>query len=736
MNTIEARVEELLARMTLPEKIGQMWQIHGAAPENKEFIRRGQVGSCLNVIGRDAEAFQRVARAESRLGIPLIFGRDVIHGFKTILPIPLGQAASFNPEVARDGARMAAHEAAAASIHWTFAPMVDIAHDPRWGRVAEGCGEDPYLAGCMGAAMVEGFQGSPVTTTHNGPKAQRAKAQKNLAKPGSIAACAKHYVGYGAAEGGRDYNTTLIPERTLRNTYLPPFKACVDAGACTLMSAFNDLNDVPATGNAFALRQVLKKEWKFDGFVVSDWGSVTEMIAHGYCADEKEAAFKSARAGVDMEMVSPSYSTHLEKLVADGTVPLDWIDDAVRRILRIKFRLGLFDRPVVPEIPPSVILSHEHLRVAYRAALESCVLLKNDGCLPVAAGHKTIAVIGPLANAPADQLGCWVMDGDQEAVCTPLLALRLVLGSDCLLDSPGLRNARDTGRVQFDAAEAAARVSDVILLFLGEDAGLSGEAHCRAFLELPGAQTELVDRVTKAAAGKPVIAVVMAGRPLVVQPWINQVSALLWAWHPGSMGGAAITDLLLGSEAPSGRLPISFPRTVGQVPTYYNKKNTGRPPIEGQWGAPLGTPLDPKDFTSKYMDADFTPEFTFGFGLGYTTFAYSAVTLSRTSLKPKGTLTAKVTITNTGTRPGAAVPQLYIRDLTATATRPLKELKGFQKFTLAPGESRTVTFDVGSEELAFWNGDMKFAAEPGRFHLWIAADSTCASHPPAEFALL
>ncbi len=732
---IENRLDELLAQMTLLEKIGQMWQIHGPAPENQELIRRGLVGSCLNVLGQDAECFQRVARQESRLGIPLIFGRDVIHGFKTVMPIPLGQAASFNPAVAREGARVAAVEAAAVGLHWTFAPMVDIARDPRWGRIAESCGEDPYLAGRLGAAMVEGFQGSPLETSLDAPPAQRQQARAKLASPGRLAACAKHYVGYGAAEGGRDYNTTLIPERTLRNLYLPPFKACVDAGVCTLMSAFNDLNDVPASGNAFTLRQVLKQEWGFDGFVVSDWASIAEMIAHGYCADGQHAARQALGAGVDMEMVSDHYLKNLEQLLAAGQVKMEWIDDAVRRILRIKFALGLFDRPLAPEAPASPALSPAHLQVAYQAAVESCVLLKNNGALPLPATGQTVAIIGPLADAAADQLGCWVMDGDPAAVRTPLAALLDTLGADRLRVAPGLCTARDTDTSGFAAALAAAQAADAVLLFLGEDAGLSGEAHCRSFLDLPGAQADLVAQVRAAAPGKPLVAVVLAGRPLVVTPWIEQVDALLWAWHPGTMGGPAIVDLLLGKQSPSGRLPVCFPRTVGHIPTYYNHKNTGRPPVPGPWAAPQGTPLDPKDFTSRYMDADYTPQFPFGFGLAYTTFAGSATTLSSDHLRPGQTLVVSATITNTGQRPGVAVPQLYLRDPVASATRPVKELKGFLKLELDAGESQTVRFAIRPDDLAFWNGEMQFTAEPGQFQLWIAQDSRCQDGDPATFTL-
>ena len=708
----ESRLEALVARMTLAEKIGQMCQAHGTSDHNRDLIRQGAVGSILNVIGQDAAEYQRLARHESRLGIPLIIGRDVIHGFRTALPIPLGQAATFSPELIRQGARVAAREASACGVNWTFAPMVDIARDPRWGRIAEGGGEDPYLASCVGAAMVRGFQGD------------------SLDAPDSIAACAKHYVGYGAAEGGRDYNTTLIPEGTLRDVHLPPFHACVNAGAATLMSAFNEINGVPASGNAFTIRQVLKGEWGFDGFVVSDWASVTEMIVHGFCADAKAAAAAGLGAGVDMEMVSTSYAEHLAQLVAEGKIPLAFIDDAVRRILRIKLRLGLFEKPLAAQDPSGSLLRAEHLAIARQLALESCVLLKNDGTLPLDKAGK-LAVIGPLADSGIDQMGCWVFDGVAAECRTPLQALREALGKRAVRHAQGLATARSAERTGFRHAVAAARGADATVLFLGEEAILSGEAHCRAFLDLPGAQGALLDAVV--AAGKPVVAVVMAGRPLVLGSVADKVNALLLAWHPGTMGGPAIADLLLGREAPSGRLPVCLPRAVGQVPVYYARKNTGRPAPPGQRTAPMGTPLDPQGFCSSYLDVDPTPLYTFGYGLTYATFAYSDVTLSRSLLRAGEAFTASVSITNAGGRAATAVAQLYVRDLVGSVTRPVKELKGFQKVALQPGECRRVVFTLHTDDLAFHGADMQRRVEPGTFQLWIAPDADAAGCTPAVF---
>nr|HPL29974.1 beta-glucosidase BglX [Anaerolineae bacterium] len=662
---------------------------------------RGMVGSFLNVLGDEAQRYQRIAVEESRLGIPLLFGRDVIHGFRTIFPIPLGQAASFDPGLVREAARIAAREAAAAGVHWTFAPMVDIARDPRWGRIAEGCGEDPYLAACLGAAMVQGFQGS------------------DLRDPERIAACAKHYVGYGAAEGGRDYNTTYIPEGLLRDVYLPPFEACVRAGAATLMSAFNNLNGVPATGNAFTLRKVLKGEWAFDGLVVSDWNSVIEMIAHGCAADEREAALCAVAAGVDMEMTSAAFAGHLESLLAEGRLPLELIDEAVRRILRIKLRLGLFDDPYRRNT--AVPLAPEHLEAARQAARESCVLLKNDGLLPLASTVGRVAVVGPLANDGGEQLGCWAFDGRAEDSVTPLAALSAALGEERVRYAPGLDDCRSCGERLIPAAVAAAREADVVLAFLGEDAGLSGEAHSRAFLDLPGTQQQLLDAL--AATGRPVAVVVMAGRPLTLEPVAEKANAVLLAWHPGTMGGPAIADLLLGVASPSGRLPATMPRTVGQVPLYYNRMNTGRPPRGDAPCVTTGTPLDPVRHYATYLDVDHRPLFPFGYGLTYSTFTYSDLELSTRELKLGEALTVAATVTNTGRARATEVAQLYVRDLVASLARPVRELKGFQRVELAPGEAARVRFALHTDDLSFHNAEMRRVTEPGRFQLWVGPDA-------------
>ncbi|MBM7843215.1 glycoside hydrolase family 3 N-terminal domain-containing protein [Herpetosiphon giganteus] len=699
----EQQIEALLAQMTLAEKIGQMRQLHGTGENQKTLVREGNLGSVLNVIDAEAHEIQRIAVEESRLGIPLLIGRDVIHGFRTIFPIPLGQAASFNPDLVREAARVAAREASGAGINWTFAPMIDIARDPRWGRIAESCGEDAYLASLMGVAMVEGFQGDDLTA------------------PEAIAACAKHYVGYGASENGRDYNTAWIPEVLLRDVYLAPFHAAAEAGAATFMSAFNDLNGVPTSGNEFTLRQILKGEWAYDGMVVSDWASIVEMIAHGYAADARDAALKGVQAGVDMEMASTSYAEYLAELVESSTLSLDLIDDAVRRVLRIKFRLGLFNQPYANAAAAESLLAAEHLDLARQIAKESCVLLSNKQTLPLSQNQTKVAIVGPLANHAAYQLGCWVFDGKPEDSQTPLQAIRALLGDAQVVFAQGLAEARSTDHSLFDEAVAAAQAADVVLAFLGEDAGLSGEAHSRAFIDLPGAQLALIDALV--ATGKPVVAVVMAGRSLVLGELQDKVQAMLYAWHPGTMAGPAIADLLFGLDNPSGRLPISFPRTVGQVPVYYNRKNTGRPPSEDAPSIPTGTPLDPSGFTSSYLDVDHRPLFAFGYGLSYTTFEYSNLRLSSPKIGFDETLSISATITNTGKYAGSEVVQLYIRDLVGSMTRPIKELKGFQRIALEPGQSQEVTFELRSADLSFHNNAMQKIVEPGEFHVWVAPSS-------------
>lgn len=709
------RVEALLSAMTLEEKIGQMWQVHDPKDQHDQNVREGRIGSFLNVPRDQFARIQRIAVEESRLGIPIVVGRDVIHGYRTLFPIPLGQAASFNPEVVRLGAKIAALEASSEGIHWTFAPMVDISRDPRWGRIAESLGEDPVLASRLGVAMVEGFQGAD-------PSA-----------PGSIAACVKHYVGYGAAEGGRDYNTTLIPESELRNIYLPPFRACAEAGALSFMSAFNDLNGVPTSGNPHTIRNILKTEWNYPGMVVSDWCSVTEMINHGYARDEAEAAQRSITAGVDLEMVSESYRNHAAELLRAGKLRQEWIDDAARRVLRMKFVLGLFENPYPTPAAPEIFLSEPHLQAARRAAVESCVLLKNDGVLPLSpAKLKRVAVIGPLADAGADQVGCWAMDSRGTDSQTPLAALRQALPANVVLDYSAAVPSRKPDTTGIAEAVAQARAADVALLFLGEEALLSGEAHSRAYLSLPGSQQALLEAV--AATGKPVVLVILAGRPLVLTPVLPHASAVLYAWHPGTMGGPAIADLLLGKESPSGKLPVGFPATEGQIPCYYNKRNTGRPPRDESRGLPQGTPLDPVGFSASYIDGDHLPLFPFGFGLSYTRFEYRNLALKSPDVRAGGVIEASIELRNTGAVTATETVQLYVRDLYASLTRPVRELKDFQRVTLAPGETRVVAFRLPAEQLAFYDNQAQRHLEAGDFKLWIGGDSRCTNE--ASFRLL
>lgn len=689
--------------MTLREKIGQMIQVNSSTDENKELIRSGMVGSVLNEVdpGKVIE-LQRLSIEETRLGIPLIIARDVIHGFRTIFPIPLAQAATWNPESVEKAARTAAREASAVGVRWTFSPMVDISRDPRWGRIAESAGEDPVLTSAMGVAMVKGYQGD------------------DLSRPDSVAACAKHFVAYGATEGGRDYNTTDISERTLRDIYLRPFQACVDAGVATFMSAFNEIDGVPASGNAFTLRQVLRDEWKFDGFVVSDWSSIQEMIVHGFCADDRHAAREGALAGVNMDMVSPCYLHHLADLCEAGEVPVACIDQAVREILRVKFRLGLFDHDLLELPRRDQEPTSGDRELARQIARESCVLLKNqDALLPLRKDLGSVAIIGPLADSPADQIGCWAFDRVLEDVVTPLAAIRdAVSPSTKIQFVQALANAagEDAGE-SFDDAVRAASEAEATILFLGESEKLSGEAHCRAFLDLPAPQEALLKAVC--ATGKPVVVVLMAGRPLTM-PWLaTHANALLLAWHPGTLGGPAIADLLFGDHAPSGKLPVTIPRTVGQVPIYYNHKNSGRPAIESVRNLPMGTPLDPVGFCSGYLDVDPTPHFPFGFGLSYSTIEYGP---TRGELEGT-TFRISAEITNTGSRSICEVVQLYVRDLVGSVARPVKELKAFRRVEIAAGESRTVEFFLQSPELAFHGRNLEFGVEPGDFQFWIAGNS-------------
>lgn len=707
---IEQKVDALLSQMTLEEKLGQMNQIssYGNIDDMISLIKKGEIGSILNEVDpARINALQRAAVQESRLGIPLLIARDVIHGYKTIFPIPLGQAASFDPQVAEDGARAAAIEASSVGIRWTFAPMIDIARDPRWGRIAEGCGEDTYLTTVMGAAMVKGYQGD------------------SLNDPTAIAACPKHFVGYGAVEGGRDYNSTFIPERRLRNVYLPPFEAAAKAGAATFMTSFNDNDGVPSTGNTFILRNVLRDEWGFDGIVVTDWASAAEMMSHGFAADEKEVAMKAVNAGVDMEMVSYTFVKKLPELIKEGKVKETTIDNAVRNILRIKYRLGLFDQPYVDE-NKDVMYAPAHLEAAKRAAVESAILLKNEKqTLPLGNSIKTVAIIGPMADAPYEQMGTWVFDGEKSHTVTPLTAIREQFGDKVqVLYEPGLGYSRDRNTSGIAKAVSTASRADAVLIFVGEEAILSGEAHCLADLNLQGAQSELIEAVAK--TGKPLVTVVMAGRPLTIGKEVELSDAVLYMFHPGTMGGPALADLLWGKAVPSGKTPVTFPKMVGQIPVYYAHNNTGRPATKKE------TLLDDIEVeagqtslgcTSFYMDAGFDPLFPFGYGLSYTTFAYSNIKLSSTNLKKDDVLTITFDLENTGNYEGTEIAQLYVQDKVGSVTRPVKELKRFTRITLKPGEKKNISFELPISELAFWNIDMQHVVEAGDFNLWVAPDS-------------
>ncbi|HTP33965.1 MAG TPA: beta-glucosidase BglX [Candidatus Acidoferrales bacterium] len=704
---IEQRTSALLARMTLDEKIGQMSQSTSMSTPLSESIRQeirqGRWGSFLNAGSpADRAEAQRIARHESRLGIPLLFGRDVIHGYRTIFPIPLAQSASWDPELIGQAARIAAREASAEGIRWVFAPMVDVARDPRWGRIAESPGEDPYVGEIAGAAVVRGLEGpSPRDSS-------------------SVAACVKHYAAYGAAEAGRDYNSAWVPEVLLRDVYLPPFRASLAAGALTVMTAFEALNGVPATGNRFLLHDVLRGEWKFPGMVVSDYTAIPEMIPHGYAADDRDAARLALWAGVDMEMVSTTYHDNLKSLLAKGEISMQAIDEAVGHILRLKFRLGLFDESIRPAAQSQV--TPESREVARKLAAESAVLLKNDGqLLPLPDSVRSVAVIGPLADSPVDQMGTWVMDGRPEDVQTPLAAIRRMLGEGRVFYAPGLKHSRDTGESGFGAAVDAARRADAVLLFLGEEQILSGEARSRAFLDLPGAQDRLVDAIAR--LGKPSIGIILAGRPLTFHHAASQLQAILWAWHPGTMGGPALADLLFGRAVPSGKLTVTFPRTVGQVPIYYAHLNTGRPASLSELGIPMGNPADPAGYTSKYLDVDFTPEYPFGFGLSYTEFAYSNLELNAAAIAPDGELTVSADVKNRGSRDAVEVVQLYVHAVAASVAQPVRLLKGFRRVALRAGETQRVEFTLHGRDLAFHNQAMALVTEPGRYRVWIAPDS-------------
>ena len=732
---VEKRIDALLAKMTLEEKLGQLQQLDGHAdgnyrPEHPDLIRKGLLGSTLNVRGaKRTNELQRIALEESRLKIPVLFAFDVIHGYRTIFPVPLAEASSWDPAAVERAASVAAAESRASGVHWTFAPMVDVARDARWGRIVEGAGEDPYLGSVMARARVRGFQG------------------RDYSAPDKVVACAKHWVAYGAAEAGRDYNTTDMSETTLREIYFPPFKAAVDEGVGTFMSAFNDLNGVPTSANPFTLTKVLREEWKFDGIVVSDYESVKEVINHRLVANEAGAAREALNAGVDIEMVSRLYNMHGPRLLKEGQVSQATIDEAVRRVLRIKFRLGLFDKPYADEARErAVILSREHLAAAREVAARSLVLLKNEReTLPLNKNIKSIAVIGPLADDPKAMLGSWAGDGRAEDAVTLLAGIRAKVtpqtriihakgvaiegrgvtgnyhapptdasnaGGTNVAPATNLEAARSatgpTSADSFDQAVRAAREAEAVLVAVGETAEMSGEAASRSTLDLPGRQLELIQAIH--ALGKPYVIVLMSGRPLAIN-WLAENSpAILEAWFAGTQAGHAIADVLFGDVNPGGKLPVTFPRTVGQVPIYYNHKSTGRPPTD-------------QKYTSKYLDVQVTPLFPFGYGLSYTQFRITDLRLSAQRIRPDERLTANVEVENTGSRPGDEVMQLYIRDQASSVTRPVLELKGFERITLRPGEKRRVQFTLAPEHLGFYDREMRFVVEPGEFKVFAGPNS-------------
>ena len=711
---IDRKVEELLSKMTLEEKIGQMNQVSGGYQFSGE-IAKGNVGSILNIVDPvEINAVQRVAVEESRLGIPLLVSRDVIHGFRTIFPIPIGLAATFDPALVEQGARVAAVEATASGVRWTFSPMLDIARDPRWGRIAEGSGEDPYLDTQMGVAMVKGYQGEDFTD------------------PTSMAACIKHFVGYGAAEGGRDYNTTMISERALRNTYFPAFKACVEAGALTLMTSFNDVDGLPSTGNEWLLRDILREEWGFDGMVVTDWNSSGEMVAHGFAEDLKHATELSINAGVDMDMMSFGYVQYVKALVDEGKIKAEAIDNAVRNILKLKFRLGLFENPYIDEsLARQVAYAPEHLAAAKQSAVESAILLQNNNDVLPLKSAKRILVTGPMADAPYDQLGTWAFDGEEAYTVTPLTALRKDYE---VVYEPALAYSRDASTAGIPAAVAAARSVDAVVAFVGEEAILSGEAHSLSQINLQGAQSELIKALK--ATGKPVVVVVIAGRNLTIERDLENCDAMLYSFHPGTMGGEALADLITGRAVPSGKSPVTFLRDAGQAPFYYNHPMTGRPNSGTETllnDIPLKAGQTSLGCTSYYLDTGYGPLFPFGYGLSYTKFEYANIAIDKAEYAEGDTIVVEYDLTNTGNYDATEVAQLYVRDLVGSVVRPVKELKRFERVELKAGETKHCRFELPVAELAFWNRDMEYVVEPGNFQLWVAGDS--ATGEPLAFAV-
>lgn len=706
--SIDQKVTELMTKMTLEEKIGQLNQynddITATGPITKDAdkagqVRAGKLGSILNAIGTKNTKNWQDQAMQSRLKIPLLFGQDVIHGFRTTFPIPLGETATWDMNLIEKSARIAAIEASAYGIHWTFAPMVDIGRDPRWGRVMEGAGEDTYLGTLVGKARVKGFQGN------------------GLGNKDAVMACAKHFAAYGAAVGGRDYNSVDMSLRQLHETYLPPFKAVSDMGVATFMNSFNDINGIPATGNKYIQRDLLKGVWNFQGFVVSDWGSIGEMIPHGFAKDNKEAALKAIIAGSDMDMESRSYTNHLAELVKEGKVDIQLIDDAVRRILTKKYELGLFDDPyrfINEKREKEQANNPEHRKFAREIGAKSIVLLKNENqLLPLSPTTKKVAIIGPFAKATVENHGFWsiAFPDDSQRIVTQFDGIKAQLDKNSeLLYAKGC-NANDNDKSLFAEAVETAKKADVVIMTLGEGHAMSGEAKSRSNIHFSGVQEDLLKEIAK--TGKPIILMINAGRPLVFDWASENIPTIVYTWWLGTEAGNSIADILFGKINPGGKLPMTFPRNEGQIPIYYNHYNTGRPAKNNT----------DRNYVSAYIDLDNDPAYPFGFGLSYTKFQYSDVNVSATQLKGNQTLTASVTLTNSGNYDGEEVVQLYIRDLVGKVVRPVKELKGFQKIFLKKGESKTVSFNITPEDLKFYDDELNFDWESGEFDIMIGTNS-------------
>jgi beta-glucosidase len=736
----EQKIDALLHKMTLDEKVGQLVQYSAGQPtgpgtgrtDYNDMIQKGEVGGLFNITNaHDSNAFQRIAVEKSRLRIPIVFGLDVIHGFRTEFPIPLGLASTWDPEIVQKAARVAAREASATGIRWAFSPMVDIARDARWGRMAEGSGEDPYLGEAMARAYVFGYQG------------------ERLSDPDSVAACPKHLVGYGAAEGGRDYNSVEISEHTLREFYLPPFHAAVDAGAATIMTAFNSLNGVPTSANPFTIKQILRKEWGFRGIVDSDWTSIAELVPHGIANDPASAARKAILAGVEMDMVSSFYHDNLVNLVRSGQVPESAVDEAVRHVLRVKFALGLFAQPYADEKQEAgAMLQPASVALARAAAERSFVLLKNSSLangsplLPLSSESKKVALIGPLADDAAVMLGSWTAQGRAEDVVTLRAALLQKLGAAQVRYAKGSDILKGSDE-QLAEAVKTAEGSDTVILALGENgSAMTGEAASRAHLGLPGRQQQLLEAIV--ATGKPVTLVLFSGRPLTL-PWaFEHVPAVLAAWFPGVQAGPALVATLFGDSNPTGKLPVTWPRSVGQEPLYYNALNTGRPAGNADLTKP---PWEGSDkFVSRYIDEQNTPQFAFGHGLTYTSFTYGPTQTSSPQLSAKSlnsalvdvqrpstfALTASSDITNTGTRASEETVQLYIRLEGTSTAQPIRALKGFQHVQLAAGQTQHVIFHLGADAFALWDDQNKYVVEPARAKIWISPDSAHGSEATIE----